>query len=105
MDWQISVFLPAFNDVFMGLVRTPPDHHNPVAIAGAKSKSINAAQILDGALARNAYLTGKAFSMGETFRWASSLFASAHWCRIAPRYQIWSVGTPPSKHAWLSEST
>jgi glutathione S-transferase len=65
MDWQTSVFLPAFNDVFMGLVRTPADQRDPVAIAAAKSKSTSAAQILDAALARNTFLAGKAFSMGD----------------------------------------
>ena len=37
MDWQMSTFLPAFWDVFHGLVRTPPEKRNHVAIAEAKA--------------------------------------------------------------------
>jgi len=65
MDWQISTFQPLFTHVFWGLIRTPPDQRDPVAIAAAKAKSIDAARILDAALARNAYLAGNFFSMGD----------------------------------------
>lgn len=65
MDWQISVFQPAFTKVFWGLVRTPPDQRDPTAIAAAMSESINTAKILNAALARNTYLAGNSFSMGD----------------------------------------
>ena len=65
MDWQISVFLPAFTDVFWGLVRTPPEKRDHAAIAAAEAKSIAAAKILDAALARNTYLAGNSFCMGD----------------------------------------
>ena len=65
MDWQISSFQPAFTKVFWGLVRTPPDKRDPAAIKAAKGDSIDAAKILDAALARNAYLAGNSFSMGD----------------------------------------
>ncbi len=65
MDWQISFFQPVFTKVFWGLVRTPPDKRDPAAIETAKSNSIDAAKILDAALARNAYLAGNSFSMGD----------------------------------------
>lgn len=65
MDWQISFFQPAFTKVFWGLVRTPPDRRDSAAIAAAKSKSIDAAKTLDAALARNVYLAGNSFSMGD----------------------------------------
>ena len=65
MDWQISVFLPAFTKVFWGLVRTPPEQRDPVAIGVAKTASFDAAQMLDAALARNAYLAGNSFSIGD----------------------------------------
>ena len=65
MDWQVSVFQPAFTNVFWGLVRTPPDQRDPTVIAKSKAKSIDAAQILDAALERNAYLAGNSFSMGD----------------------------------------
>jgi glutathione S-transferase len=65
MDWQISVFQPAFTTVFWGLVRTPPEQRDLAAIATAKAKSIDTARILDAALARNVYLAGNSFSMGD----------------------------------------
>jgi glutathione S-transferase len=65
MDWQISVFLPAFTRVFWGLTRTPPEQRDLAAIAAAKMNSIAAAKILDAALARNAYLAGNSFCMGD----------------------------------------
>jgi glutathione S-transferase len=65
MDWQISVFMPAFTTVFWGLVRTPPEQRDLAAIATAKAKSIDTARILDAALARNVYLAGNSFSMGD----------------------------------------
>ena len=65
MDWQISAFQPAFTKVFWGLVRTPPERRDPDAIAAAKMASFGAAKILDDALARNAYLAGNSFSMGD----------------------------------------
>ena len=65
MDWQISSFQPAFTRVFWGLVRTPSEQRDPAAIAAAKTASIDAAKILDAALARNAYLAGNSFSMGD----------------------------------------
>jgi glutathione S-transferase len=65
MDWQISVFLPAFTTVFWGLVRTAPDKRNHVAIAESKAKSTEAAKILDAALSRSAYVADDVFSMGD----------------------------------------
>jgi glutathione S-transferase len=65
MDWQISVFFPAFAEVFFNLVRTPPDKRDPARVAAAKTKSIDAAKILDASLERNAYLAGNSFSMGD----------------------------------------
>ena len=63
--WQISSFQPAFTRVFWGLVRTPSEQRDPAAIAAAKTASIGAAKILDAALARNVYLAGNSFSMGD----------------------------------------
>jgi glutathione S-transferase len=65
MDWQISIFLPAFTDVFWQLVRTPPEKRDAAAVDRAKARSIEAAKIVDATLERNAYLAGKSFSMGD----------------------------------------
>jgi len=65
MDWQISMFQPVFTKVFWSLVRTPIAQRNPLVIADAKAKSIEAAKIINAALERNAYLAGNSFSMGD----------------------------------------
>jgi glutathione S-transferase len=65
MDWQISTFQPAFTTVFWGLIRTTPEQRDAALIGQAKAKSIAAAQIMDAALARQAFLAGGQFSMGD----------------------------------------
>jgi glutathione S-transferase len=65
MDWQISVFQPAFTKTFWGRVRTPAEKRDQAAIAESKAKSVSAAKILDAELSHHAYLAGDAFSMGD----------------------------------------
>lgn len=65
MDWQISVFQPAFTKTFWGLVRTPPEKREQAIIAESKIKSVAAATILDAELSRRAYVAGDSFSMGD----------------------------------------
>jgi glutathione S-transferase len=65
MDWQLSVMGPSLTPVFWGLIRTPPEKRDVNAIAAGKSRSIEAAQLLDRQLAGTAYLAGEAFSYGD----------------------------------------
>jgi glutathione S-transferase len=65
MDWQLSVFAPAITPGFIGLIRTPPEKRNHVAIEESMKKTTAAAAILDAELANNAYLAGDAFSYGD----------------------------------------
>jgi glutathione S-transferase len=65
MDWQLSVLGPALRDAFWGLIRTPPEKRDHKAIAESKAMSTAAIRILDGQLARTAYVAGDAFSMGD----------------------------------------
>ena len=65
MDWQISVFQPAFTKTFWGLIRTPPERREQTVIAESKTKSVAAATILDAELSRHAYVAGDAFSIGD----------------------------------------
>jgi glutathione S-transferase len=65
MDWQLSVMGPSLTPVFWGLIRTPPEKRDANAIAAGKSRSIEAAQLLDRQLAGTAYLAGDAFSYGD----------------------------------------
>jgi len=65
MDWQLSVMSPAITPVFWGLIRTPPEKRDANAIAAGKTRTIEAAQILDRQLGKTSYLAGDAFSYGD----------------------------------------
>jgi glutathione S-transferase len=65
MDWQLSVLGPAITPCFMGLVRTPPEKRDYAAIEASKQKTTEAIAILDGELAKSAFVAGDAFSYGD----------------------------------------
>ena len=65
MDWQLSVLAPAIFACFWGLVRTPPDKRDYAAIEELKKKTTAAISILDGQLAKTAYVAGDGFSYGD----------------------------------------
>ena len=65
MDWQLSVVAPAISDCFWGLIRTPPEKRNHAAIEDSKKRTTAAMTILDGELAKTAYVAGDAFSYGD----------------------------------------
>ena len=65
MDWQLSVMSPAITPVFWGLIRTPPEKRDANAIAAGKTRTIEAAQIVDRQLGKTSYLAGDAFSYGD----------------------------------------
>jgi glutathione S-transferase len=65
MDWQLSVVGPAISAAFWGLIRTPPQARDQAAIAASQAKTTEAMKILDAALAREPYVAGAAFSMGD----------------------------------------
>jgi glutathione S-transferase len=65
MDWQVSVFLPAHEPLFFGMVRTPLEKRDYAAIAASKAKTLAAAKIFEAELSRHAYTAGDAFSMAD----------------------------------------
>jgi glutathione S-transferase len=65
MDWQLSVAAPAIADCFLGLIRTPPEKRNHAAIEESKKKTTAAMTVLDGELAKTAYVAGDTFSYGD----------------------------------------
>ena len=64
MDWAFT-FQTAFRPVFWGLVRTPPEQRDPVAIEEGLKKSAELLGHLDAALAGRKYLAGDVFTMGD----------------------------------------
>jgi len=65
MDWQLSVLGPAHGGFFVGLIRTPPQQRDHAAIEEAKKRTTDAIGILDGELAKSAFVAGDAFSYGD----------------------------------------
>jgi glutathione S-transferase len=65
MDWQLSVLGPAITPAFWGLIRMPPEKRDMAAIKAAQDKTTAAMQILDGQLAKTAFVAGPAFSYGD----------------------------------------
>lgn len=64
MDWQATTLWPAMHPVFWGLVRTPPEDRNEVAIEEGRRKSVEAWGILQ------AHLEGRDYALGDTFTMA-----------------------------------
>lgn len=65
MDWQLTIFGPAFWNTFHGLIRTPADKRNLAAIAESKATCLAAAKIFDAELSRHVYVASDNFSMGD----------------------------------------
>ncbi len=65
MDWQTTMYWPAFFDAFWGRLRLPPDQRDPDKINASAAKTAALTEILDAVLADRPYLTGEAFTMGD----------------------------------------
>jgi glutathione S-transferase len=75
IDWQLSTVNPANDPLCRGLVRTPEEKRDPAAIAAAVEKTSKAWKIVDDQLAKNTFLAGEAFTIGDiplgvwAYRW------------------------------------
>lgn len=65
MDWQQLVFAPAVTQVFINLVRTPPENRNAAAVAAGQRAAADALRIADSWLARHPWFAGHEFSFGD----------------------------------------
>jgi len=64
MDWAFA-FQSAMRNVFWGLIRTPPEKRDANAIEDGKKKTIALLPVLEQTLARQPYVAGKSFTMGD----------------------------------------
>lgn len=75
MDWQLSTMNPAIVPLFWALIRTPEDKRDQAAIQAAVGKSAALWKIVDDRLAKNKYLAGDEFTIGDiplgvwAYRW------------------------------------
>jgi glutathione S-transferase len=65
MDWASTVFVPAYSDAFRGLIRTPKERRNELAIEASRQATEKALAVLEAHLANRAWLAGEEFSIGD----------------------------------------
>jgi glutathione S-transferase len=65
MDWQAATATPTLRDAFWGLVRTPPEKRDDIAIRHSVQKTDENMGILERWLAGRPYLAGEAFTAGD----------------------------------------
>jgi glutathione S-transferase len=65
MDWQISMFWPAFRPLFWNLVRTPVDQRDEKAIEESRLKTDEILEYLDAHLKNRIYVAGEDLTIGD----------------------------------------
>lgn len=65
MDWTTSTLADPFKAVFWGIVRTPPEKQDWDSINAGRQACVDALNTVEQALARQPYLSGNAFGMGD----------------------------------------
>lgn len=65
MDWANGTFHPALRNAFIGLIRTPPEKRDQAAIEASVQNTAKVLAMVDEALARQPYLSGDEFAMGD----------------------------------------
>lgn len=65
MDWSNTTYWPTIRPLFLGLVRTPPEKRDPALLEQQRVATAAICQTLDAHLARNAYMAGDAYSIGD----------------------------------------
>ena len=93
MDWQLTTFWPEVRTIFIQLVRTLDSQRKPPLIDQARLKAIEAAMILNDALATTEFVAGQSLSIGDI---ATGV--------VAHRFFALDIERPPLLHleAWYS---
>jgi len=65
MDWTTSTLADPFKAVFWGILRTPAEKQNWDSINAGRQACIDALNTVDQALAKQPYLSGEHFGMGD----------------------------------------
>lgn len=93
MDWQLTTFWPEVRAIFTQLVRTTESQRKPAIIEQARLKAIDAASILNDALAETEFVAGQSLTIGDIALGV-----------VAYRYFALDIERPHLKHleAWYS---
>lgn len=65
MDWTATAFFGPFRDIFWNSVRATPEQRSEVEIERGLAQAASLLQIVDDTLARQPYLSGARFGMGD----------------------------------------
>lgn len=65
MDWVTSTFTPPFRDVFLNLIRRPPEQRDATLVEKGLQNCSRHLAIVDAVLAKQPFLSGDAFGMGD----------------------------------------
>jgi glutathione S-transferase len=65
MDWQLSTLVRPVSTVFQALYRTPAAERDAAAIARSTAEANRAMALLDAHLAKEPFVAGDAFTMGD----------------------------------------
>lgn len=93
MDWQLTTFWPEVRTIFIQLVRTPKSQRKRPLIDQARLKAIDAASILNDALATRQFVAGQSLTIGDI---ATGV--------VAYRFFVLDIERPPllDLEAWYS---
>jgi glutathione S-transferase len=65
MDWSSTTFWPTIRPLFLGLIRTPPEKRDAALLEQQRVATATICRTLDAHLARNAYMAGDQFTIGD----------------------------------------
>jgi glutathione S-transferase len=110
MDWCSTALAPATGPAFFGLVRTPAEQRDAVAIVASIRKSAEQLSILEGVLATRDWLGGDAFTLADVpagvlaWRWLALPWAQVDHPRPSmPNVEAWHrrLGERPAYRRWV----
>ena len=65
MDWQLTTLGPAFQPMFMGMIRTPEAERDSAAIEKSRAETARCFGVMDKQLAGRKYLVADTLTMGD----------------------------------------
>jgi glutathione S-transferase len=93
MDWQTTSFNPSIGPAFIQLIRTELDKRDMAVVEAARAQTEKRMAVLDAHLARNEYMTGATFTMGDipvgasTHRWLNIPVPRESWPNVERWYK------------------
>ena len=107
MDWQLTTLGPAITPLFWGLVRTPEEKRDHAAIESAREKTARAWQILDRELAKQSYVAGGDFTIGDipvgvwAYRWFNLPIERPELAHLGAWYELLCRRQPYKTHIMI----